>query len=185
MLHLGKDIISIIMKMKKEMEYIDQEHKKLLQIANDTRIHHILSSYTIINREIVLSSEIKKEKDVGYIPFYYHHLAMKWIDYVSHSNNNYSSICINIKPVSDHYTTQDLKKIINSFYHMKAMRFIYLDGFDDVCQRENTFEEIRDALEIFLNQNEVSIRFYMEEDKFIQYNFDKLRDITIMDEFWD
>ena len=68
---------------------------------------------------------------------------------------------------------------------MKEMRFIYLDGFDDVCQRENTFEEIRDALETFLNQNEVSLRFYMEEDKFIQYNFDKLRDITFMDEFWD
>ena len=125
MIHLGKDIISIIMKMKKEMEYIDQEHKKLLQIANDTTIHHILSSYTILNREIVLSSEIKKEKDVGYIPFCHSHLAMKWIEYIT-TNNNYSSICINIKPFSDHYTTDDLHQMINSFYHMKAMKYIYL-----------------------------------------------------------
>lgn len=184
MLHLGKDIISIIMKMKKEMEYIDQEHKKLLVIANDTTIHHILSSYTILNREIVLSSEIKKEKDVGYIPFFNRHLAMKWVEYIS-TNNNYSSICINIKPVANNYTTDDLHQMISSFYHMKAMKYIYLDGFDDVCLRENTFEEIRDTLETFLNQNEVSLRFYMEEDDFLRYHFDNLRDITFMDEFWD
>lgn len=183
MINLGKDIISIIMKMKKEMEYIEQEHKKLLHIANDTTIHHILSSYTILNREIILSPDIKKEKDVGYIPFCHRHLAMKWIEYIS--TNNYSTICINIKPVSDDYTTQDLQKMIQSFYNMKELKYIYLDGFDDVCQRENTFEEIRDALDTFLNQNQVSLRFYMDEENFIQYNFDKLRDITFMDEFWD
>ena len=185
MFKLGKDIISIIMKMKTEMEYIDQEHKKLLRIANDTSIRHILSSYTIVNREFILSSEVKKEKDVGYIPFCQRHLAMKWIDYVSNSNNNYSSICINIKPIANCYTTDDLHRMINSFYHMKQLKFIYLDGFDDVCQREKTFEEIRDVLETFLNQNEVSIRFYMDEDDFITYKFDNLRDMTFMDEFWD
>ena len=184
MFKLGKDIISIIMKMKKEMEYIEQEHTKLLQIANDKTIHHILPSYSIINREIVLSLEIKKEKDVGYIPFCYHHLAMKWFEYANH-NNHYESICINIKPVSDEYTTKDLHKMINSFYDMKSLKYIYLDGFDDVCQRENTFEEIRDVLDTFLNKNQVVIRFYMEEENFITYNFNKLRDITFMDEFWD
>ena len=185
MFKLGKDIISIIMKMKKEMEYIEQQHTKLLQIANDKTINHILPSYSIINREIVLSLEIKKEKDVGYIPFCKRHLAMKWIEYIS-TNNNYSSICINIKPIANDYTTEDLHKMINSFYHMKSLKYIYLDGFDDVCLRENTFEEIRDTLETFLNhQNEVSLRFYMEEDDFLRYHFDNLRDITFMDEFWD
>jgi len=185
MLKLGKDIISIIMKMKKEMEYIEQEQQKLLHIANDTTIHHILSSYTIFNREIVLSPEVKIEKDVGYIPFCHRHLAMKWIDYISNSNNHYSSICINIKPVSNDYTTQDLHRMIHSFYQMKALKFIYLDGFDDVCQRENTFEEIREALGTFLDRNDVRIRFYMEEDEFVRHHFETLRNLTFMDEFWD
>jgi len=185
MFKLGKDIISIIMKMKTEMEYIDEEHKKLLNIANDMKIHHILSSYTISNQQIVSSSEIKKERDVGYIPFCYRDLAMKWIDYIINNNNNIHSICINIKPFANDYTTQDLHRMIDSFYGMKAIKFIYLDGFDDVCKRENTFEEIRDALDIFLIKNTVYLRFYMDEDDFVNYHFYRLRDITYMDEYWD
>ena len=91
---------------------------------------------------------------------------------------------INIRPYANEYTTNDLHIMINACLRIPLTR-IYLDGFDEVCKRENTFDIIRDFLEEFLEKKNCMLRIYMDEEEFLLYHFDRLRNTTYMDEHWD
>ena len=168
------DILAIIIKMKNEMEYIEQKEIQLLKILSDPTIKYIFTSNTI--------STVSNIKYLAYIPFCHRHLAIKCLKNID--NNNIENMYINIRPYANEYTTNDLHIMINACLRIPLTR-IYLDGFDEVCKRENTFDIIRDFLEEFLEKKNCMLRIYMDEEEFLLYHFDRLRNTTYMDEHWD
>ena len=123
------------------------------------------------------------------IPFSHRHFAMRWVKYVADwGNSSVETISINIRQVANDYTTNDLLAIINAFHRMPRVQTIYLDGWDDVCERESSFAVIREALSEFLDtRTNMSLRIYMDRETFLQYKFDELVDhkVTVIDEDWD
>jgi len=198
MQNIGSDVIKIILQMKSEMEYIENGERQLLAIAKDPDVVKILTSSCLVDKTIMLCDDIVGKyfmPHMATIPFSHRHFAMRWIEYVAEwGNSSIETISINIRQVANDYTTTDLLSIISAFHRMPRVETIYLDGWDDVCERESSFVKIKEAFSEFLNnRTNMSVRIYMDRETFLQYKFDELetRDhninniITVVDYDWD
>ena len=194
---ISKDITSIILKMKEEIEELESKSNQIWDIAHNPHIQNIHTSQELgydpycMCHTIVPSDKIQDGlmKGVMNIPFSNRFLSMKWAKYnIDYGSSNVKSVYIDIVPTQ--YKTEDLLYFIQSFYHMPFLASLYLSGWDRVCIRDESFDIVRNDLEKFLSKKtNFSVRFYMAKELFDQHHFDKLErsgiSISLCDNDWD
>jgi hypothetical protein len=194
---ISKDITSIILKMKEEMEELELKSNQIWDIVHNPHIQNIHTSQELgydpycICHTIVPSDNIQDGlmKGVMNIPFSNRFLSMKWAKYnIDYGSSNVKSVYIDIVPTQ--YKTEDLLYFIQSFYHMPFLASLYLSGWDRVCIRDETFVTVRNELIKFLSsKTNFSVRFYMDKELFVQHHFDMLErngiSISLCDNDWD
>jgi hypothetical protein len=165
--------------MKEEMEWVEKQERQLLSIVQDNDIRIIHISNTSNDENITIPW-----KGIATIPT---HLTMKWVEFMNmNRDNRIDTIHINIRPISSSYHTSDLLRMIETFGTLPSLRNLFLDGWDEVCEREQTFEQVRESLLEFLeDKNNFFLRFYMDIDTYRSTHFDRLNAITIIDNDWD
>jgi len=182
------------MSQDKSQEYKiwDAVHNPLIKIVHSSSIFISLADH---GKEMIPFDEVQEGfmRHIINIPFSNRMLGLKWAEYViaSTGSMNVTSICMNLRSSTVHlsYTVNDLLFFIKAFSVIPFLDSLFLEGWDDVCERENSFPLIESALYDFLKTKEkFFIRFYNNKNN--KHHFTLLStlknvELSFCDEDWD
>jgi hypothetical protein len=158
-------------RMTQEYKIWDAIHNPLIKIVHSSAIFISVADHGKDDhgKEMIAFDEVQEGfmRHIINIPFSNRYLALKWAEYVIASTDSIlvTSICMNLRSsnhtVDSSYTVNDLLFFIKAFSVMPFLESLFLEGWDDVCERENSFPIIESALYDFLKTKEkFFIRFY-------------------------
>jgi hypothetical protein len=182
------EIYKYILKMKYEIDHIEEEEKNILEIVKDIQLFKKCKGFivNISNLQKRLNIKYNHWQDIDLRPY----LLIKWAEYSRQYICPYIEwICINLKEYD--FYTKDLVYIIDTFNYFPSLNSITLYGWDTIHKNVDHFLELYNSFERFFNRNDkkLKITFFMDNTHPYHTKFEDLNkgNITFQtsDNDWD
>jgi hypothetical protein len=144
------------------------------------------------NQMVLTGDQIKHYANLSFIPFSQPKLSREWANMICEEDETVIEyVHLDIHNTIPAYTKEDLLLFIKAFHAMPKLYALVLDGWEEVCKRENCFERIRDELLDLIESRPTRfhLTFYMDKKNCKRYHFNKFLEkcvvFKIKNEQWD